>query len=250
MPSSWPGHAAHLLLEGLVRLAEGDEHQAGLHAHHPGHGAAQHEGLGVEAFLRGALDVRGLRRVLQLLVVRQAPAEVVVARPRRPAPRRRRGRAPTAARRRSWSRRGPRPAPCAKAASSASSPSGFSVPSSKPVRSWPWPLSSSDGGRHRPRGARAKAGASAFCTLRVTCSRSPRSSPRSQHHSVPGVDGTFTPSPREVGEFVQVRESRRPAPATSDGPMPTHHVAAVDQRRQARQRLLDGAGVDCRRRPG
>ena len=45
---------------------------------HPGHGAPQHEGLGLEALLRGSLHVGGLGRVLDLLVVGQAPAEVVV----------------------------------------------------------------------------------------------------------------------------------------------------------------------------
>ena len=61
-------HAAHLRLEGLQRFPEGNEHEAGLHADHPRHGAAQHEGLGLEALLCGALHVRGLRCVLQLFV--------------------------------------------------------------------------------------------------------------------------------------------------------------------------------------
>jgi hypothetical protein len=35
--------------------------------HHPGHGATHHEGLGLEALLRGAFDVGGLRRVAPAL---------------------------------------------------------------------------------------------------------------------------------------------------------------------------------------
>ncbi|MPM90764.1 hypothetical protein SDC9_137886 [bioreactor metagenome] len=78
-----PGHAAHLGLERVERAAEGRKHQAaGVAAAfvlQPGHGAAQHEGLGLEALLRGALDVGGYGRVFQLLVVRQATAHDVVA---------------------------------------------------------------------------------------------------------------------------------------------------------------------------
>jgi hypothetical protein len=119
------------------------------------------------------------------------------------------------------------------------SPFGFSVPSSKPVRSWPWALvvAVAEGVDHVPQ---VNAGASAFCTLRVTCSRSPRSEPRSQHHSVPGVDGHLHALPEKSGNSCRPGMSA-PSAFTSEGADADHDVAAVDQRRQARQRLLDGA---------
>src|SRR5882762_9421613 len=71
-------HALQLRLEGVERLAEGDEHEPGARRIRPGHRAAQHEGFRRESLLRGALHVRRRRRVAELLVVALAPADAVV----------------------------------------------------------------------------------------------------------------------------------------------------------------------------
>jgi hypothetical protein len=76
------GHAPHLRLKGIEGLAEGHEHQPGLVPRRPGHGAAQHEGLGLEALLCGAFDVGGSRRVVQFVVVAAPPPDHVVLLPR------------------------------------------------------------------------------------------------------------------------------------------------------------------------
>src|SRR5207253_641727 len=49
----------------------------------PGHRAAQHECLGIEAFLRGPLDVRGIGRIVELVVGFGGPADRVIAIERR-----------------------------------------------------------------------------------------------------------------------------------------------------------------------
>src|SRR4051812_26943888 len=73
-----PGHSPHLGLERTEGAAERDEHQAGLRARQPGHRTAKDEGFRLEALLRGALDMREVRCVLDLLVVGQATADAVV----------------------------------------------------------------------------------------------------------------------------------------------------------------------------
>ena len=50
-------HTAHLRFKRVEGVAKGDEQQAQLVRHGPGHGAAQHKGFRVEAFLRRAFDV-------------------------------------------------------------------------------------------------------------------------------------------------------------------------------------------------
>ena len=72
-------HAPQLRLERRKARTEGDEHQAGAVALVPRHRTAQYEGLGREVLLRGALDVRRGRGVVELLVVRQAAADRVMA---------------------------------------------------------------------------------------------------------------------------------------------------------------------------
>ena len=59
-------HPAKLSLEAIQRLAERDEVEAVLADAAVGHRLPQDERLGVEALLRGALDVRGRGRVGQL----------------------------------------------------------------------------------------------------------------------------------------------------------------------------------------
>jgi hypothetical protein len=64
------------------RYSEGDEHQSVLAVVRPGHGAAKHEGLGLEALLCGAFDVGGSRRIVKFVVVAAPPPDHVVLLPR------------------------------------------------------------------------------------------------------------------------------------------------------------------------
>src|SRR5690606_34605242 len=71
-------HPAHLYFERHKAAGEAQEHQPSLLSLYPRHRATNHESLRLEAFLCRALDVRGLRSVVQLLVIALAPTEDVV----------------------------------------------------------------------------------------------------------------------------------------------------------------------------
>src|SRR2546428_2596514 len=60
-------HALELRLEGIERLAEGDEDESRPGRIRPGHRAPQREGFRRKALLRGPLHVRRRRRLAELL---------------------------------------------------------------------------------------------------------------------------------------------------------------------------------------
>ncbi len=102
-----------------------------------------------------------------------------------------------------------------RAAATAAASWGFSVPSSKPVRSCPviWRKVSFIC-------TRRNAGASAASMALLRLSNSPRSSPCSQHQSACWVDGLSTPTPVSAGKVR--RPSICPSSAlTRDSPKPT-----------------------------
>ncbi len=71
-------HAPQLRFEGIEGKTERQEHQAGTIPFDPRHRTAHHERFGGEAFLGGAFDVGGDRRVIDFFVVAQATAHDVV----------------------------------------------------------------------------------------------------------------------------------------------------------------------------
>ena len=73
------GHSPKLDFECIERFPECHEHQTFSARIRPWHGAANNEGLAIEAFLRRPFDVCRNRRVIEFLVVAQTPSDDVVA---------------------------------------------------------------------------------------------------------------------------------------------------------------------------
>src|SRR3954469_20981778 len=78
-------HAPHHAVESVERGDVRDELQPLPRLARPGHRASHHERGGIEALLRGALDVRGLGSIVELFVGRGVSADHVVALARRHA---------------------------------------------------------------------------------------------------------------------------------------------------------------------